>query len=302
MNFFKIFIIYSIVILNLSAFLFANTTNSAVFLRINSSARTAALGGVGNAIFGDVSNTEQNPASLFWLQTKQVMFSHNEWFEGIRSEYVTFALPLNYEYTYMFGVSVKYLYMNDMTKRDEQGNDLGTFGASDSVYTVSVAKKIYDKMAIGVNLKFITQSIDVESGSAFAGDLGFLYNTESAISFALAIRNLGSKLKIYQEEAPLPLTYSVGAAYYVQETLNVGVDIDVETNCDPVYKLGGEYMISPNFDIRAGYVITTEDYDNLGVTAGFGFNLNYKLYLDYAYVPFGELQDTHRISLKYLFE
>src|SRR5574344_90973 len=91
---FKIIMILIFVFL-FNTYLFAEKkTNSAVFLRITSSARISAMGGVGNAIFGDVSNTEINPANMHWITNKQIVFSHNEWFEDIRSEYLAYAFPV----------------------------------------------------------------------------------------------------------------------------------------------------------------------------------------------------------------
>jgi hypothetical protein len=54
-------------------------------------------------------------------------------------------------------------------------------------------------------------------------------------------------------------------------------------------------------DLRAGYFYTKEDYAANGLTLGFGLNFKYKWFLDYAFVPFGDLGNTHRVSLKYNF-
>jgi opacity protein-like surface antigen len=156
-------------------------------------------------------------------------------------------------------------------------------------------------LSLGVNLKFIKQSIDSESGSSFAGDIGLLYMTPNYFTIGLAIRNIGNGLAIYEESFPLPLTYSIGIGYYSQEHFNLGFDIDKERDSDLVYKLGIEYFLYENLDLRAGYMYSSDDYDNIGVTVGFGFNIAETWFLDYAYVPFDDLSDAHRFSLKYTF-
>jgi hypothetical protein len=275
------------------------TTNSAVFLRIHSSARTAAIGGTGNAIFGDVSNTEINPANMYWITNKQLFFSHNEWFEGIRSEYFAYALPLNN--SVVIALSGKILSIDDIKRTDDSGNYLGDFGARDSVYTFSVAKKFFNRLSIGMNLKTIEQKIDNEKGNSLATDFGVLYNTTRFFTFAAGVRNIGGDLAIYEEGFPLPLTYTMGLSYYSQGKYHIAFDTEKEINCEPVFRFGMEYFVMERLDIRAGYIYTKEDYETSGISLGFGINLQYRLFLDYAYVPFGDLGDTHRISLKYNF-
>ena len=286
-------------LLYLNVLAFAGTTNSAVFLRIVSSARTAGIGGVGTAISGDVSNIEQNPASLYWVDKKQIVLAHNEWFEGIRSEYMAYSYPISE--SAVLAISGKYLYIDDMNRTDSSGNSTGKFSSNDSVYSLTFTKRFGYNFAVGANAKIIQQAIDTTSGSAFAGDIGFLYNTTGNMTFAGAIKNMGDKLAIYKEGFPLPLTYTFGVAYYVKHGFNLGLDIDQEVNCDPVYKAGFEYFLSQNIDLRLGYSLTSETYANPGITAGLGFNISQKLFIDYAYVPFGDLGDTHRFSLRYNF-
>jgi opacity protein-like surface antigen len=127
-----------------------------------------------------------------------------------------------------------------------------------------------------------------------------LYNTNKNLTFAGAVRNMGNNLAIYKEAFPLPLTYSCGVSYYFKQ-LNIGLDFDQEINCDAVYKTGFEYSLSKNVDLRAGYIYSAETYANPGITAGLGFNVSARLYIDYAFVPYGDLGDTHRFSLKYNF-
>jgi len=289
------FVLISIVI-NTSVYA---ATNSAVFLRINSSARTAALGGLGTAIYGDVSNTEQNPASLYWIDQREIVVSHNEWFEGIRSEYMAYAYPFRDDL--IFAVSGKYLYIDGMNKTDSSGNLLGKFSSNDSVYTITLTKRLNDNIGIGASTKFIKQVIDSSGGSVVAGDVGVIYNVEDRMSFGAAIRNVGDSLAIHKEAFPLPLTYSVGSAYYFDSNLNLGLDIDKEINCDTIYKFGADYFLLENINLRLGYSHTSATYANPGITFGLGFNMSYKVYIDYAFVPYGDLGDTHRFSLKYVF-
>ncbi|MFC1485172.1 PorV/PorQ family protein [bacterium] len=293
----KIFL-FSFLLIFLANFLWSSSSSSAVFLRINPSARTAGMGGVSVSLEGDVTNIETNPASLIWVKKRQIVLAHNEWFEDIRSEYLALAYPITESALLAF--SGRYLYVDDLVRRDAMGNKLGSFTASDSVYTFSFAK-ILENLCIGINGKFIKQEIDNKSGTSIAGDLGVLYIFNEQVNAGACIKNIGNKLKIYKEAFPLPLTYSVGIGIVPYENVLVGFDIEKERNCEALFKVGGEYLFSPFLILRAGYVSSKDEYASSGVSAGLGIDINSTLYLDYAYVPYGDLGNTHRVSLKYEF-
>lgn len=67
------------------------------------------------------------------------------------------------------------------------------------------------------------------------------------------------------------------------------------------FGLGAEYLYQFSerfsFSPRVGYKSEDSELDGTnGVTAGFGFGYNNAM-LDYAWTPYGELGDTHKISL-----
>jgi hypothetical protein len=62
--------------------------------------------------------------------------------------------------------------------------------------------------------------------------------------------------------------------------------------------VGLEYWVSKNFALRAGYdTANISDIESFtGVSAGMGFKVA-GIGLNYAWMPYGILGDTHRISL-----
>ena len=62
---------------------------------------------------------------------------------------------------------------------------------------------------------------------------------------------------------------------------------------------GAEYWIMEDIAMRAGY--TSEIDEGLGITGGLGVGFG-NLRLDYVYIPYSDLGDTHRISLAMGFE
>lgn len=297
----KILSLFLVIFLMSFSNLFAKT-NSAVFLRINPSARISAMGGAGTAAFGDVSNIEVNPAALLWVEDAQIYFSHNKWFQDISMNYAAYAKPLGNARLWIVAVSAKQLSVDGLTERNEDGKKLGTFDASDTAYTLTATRKFSRSLAAGVTAKAITQEIYKESGSAYAGDAGVLWNINRFWNVGAAVRNVGNDLRVYKKAFQLPMTYSVGAGFHSPSKYHLGLDIEKEINCDPIYRTGIEYFVGGNFDIRAGYMYTADDYASDGFTLGFGFSAFYQIFIDYAFVPFGDLGDTHRVSLKYVFD
>ncbi|HEY5039748.1 MAG TPA: hypothetical protein VIJ93_11800, partial [bacterium] len=67
--------------------------------------------------------------------------------------------------------------------------------------------------------------------------------------------------------------------------------------------IGAEYAFQSRYFLRAGYQLSDQNNEIQGLqgfTAGVGIRLG-DLQLDYAYLPYGDLGTSHRISLSYLF-
>lgn len=63
---------------------------------------------------------------------------------------------------------------------------------------------------------------------------------------------------------------------------------------DTYFCAGAEFHLGDLVVLRGGY--TSGQDTGEGYTAGVGFNTS-RLSVDYAYVPYGDLGDTHRVSL-----
>ncbi len=99
---------------------------------------------------------------------------------------------------------------------------------------------------------------------------------------------------------PLPSTFKVGVALKLKN-LTLAVDLakpwDIEHWDIEYYCLGAEWWIGNILASRAGYKATQT---MATMTGGIGLKFE-KTTLDYAYIPYGEIGSTHRISLKITF-
>lgn len=297
--------IMSMVIL-LTQLIFAKT-NAASFLKIKASAKQVAMGGVSCGFSDDISCLETNPAGLAHLgydEGNQLMLAHNEWFEGIRSEYAGYAHHVGERS--VLTSSLKYVFMDDMIRRNDVGTEQGTFGANYGAITAGLAHEFdgfwlgltqVEHFAVGVQAKGITESIDDKRAMSYAMDAGVFYRGE-IIRLGASIQNLGTTMKLNIDEFALPTTMTVGGSIGLFETSRVGVDVEQELGHSMMIRSGGEYCLGKNIALRGGYAYTTEKRADSGISAGLGWKIGC-MTIDYAFVPFGDLGDTHRMSLSF---
>ncbi|MBI4064737.1 MAG: hypothetical protein HY401_10630, partial [Elusimicrobia bacterium] len=101
------------------------------------------------------------------------------------------------------------------------------------------------------------------------------------------------------EETRLPLTLASGLAWHGFAGVALAADFkyrvyDQKTN----WALGTEYGVASVLTVRGGYALADSRSRNSLAGLGGGFGLRFSTYkLDYAITPFGELGNTHRLSL-----
>ena len=141
------------------------------------------------------------------------------------------------------------------------------------------------------------------------------------------MQNFGTPVKFINESYPLPLTFNTGISFMplAAYSLPLGVSLDMSFPNDNTasWRVGTEYIAGQLISLRLGYnsqsdltkdIITGSSFSkidsNINLITGFvaGFGINIPLHrgysgvtngisLDYAFVPYGELGETHRMSL-----
>ncbi|MEA2081961.1 MAG: PorV/PorQ family protein [Elusimicrobiota bacterium] len=284
----------------LPALVFADDgTSGAQFLQIGVGSRASAMGEAFAGIDKDIDSVYWNPAGLNGIDSMQGSFSHAVWLQETSCEHISVVRPVS---NAVMGLSLDYTASASMKKYNNSGTLTGSFDSSDMVMTLSAAKNIR-YIPLGVNLKFISSSIESESASAIALDIGTMYRImEGKLNLGLAIQNIGTEMKFIAEADPLPLNIKYGAAYKVNSSLTAVLDINVPNDNDVRANMGVEYaqVFSDKLTsfYRMGYRTDTDGLDNnlAGFSAGIG--IDFKSYqFSYAWTPYGDLGTTHRISL-----
>jgi len=287
-------------------------TTGATFLKIEAGARPVAMGGAFVAVADDANTTYWNPAGLATLTGREITAMHNEWLEDIRYEFLGYAQPIeSAKGSQGFGVSAMCLYTSGMESRTtETLEPEGTFGAYDIAVAGAYGLRVSEVVSIGANLKVIHQRIEDEIAWSGAIDLGLLYiqpKGRGGIRLGLVVQNIGPGIKFIEESDPLPLNIRAGIAKILElesigSKITLAADINAPIDNVPNGHFGVEFVYERMKDIRlagrVGYKTNTiKDLNILsGLSTGLGFVWK-RIGVDYVWVPYGDLGNTHRISL-----
>jgi len=287
-------------------------TATAAFLRLEQGARPIGMGGAFVGISDSVDGLYYNPAGLAQLTGKEVSFTYSSMYQDISSSFLSFAIPT--EKIGSFGIGITYLTVDKIEKTNSVGSSLGNINVYNLAAAVYYAKKL-NIISLGGGVKFIQQDYDTAKGTGIAVDIGGLVSIiEDKLSLGLSAVNIGPKTKIGDEKNKLPLNIRGGIGFNPKKSLTFGVDLEKPNDADNKFHIGCEYAFSSLMAVRVGYE-TMKDVGG-GLTAGvgikselgvggeesfFGNSVSKKNLMifrfDYAYVSYGDLEATHRISV-----
>ena len=275
------------------------------FLKIDPSARSTAMGGAFVGLSNDETALYYNPAGLVQIDTKRFFTTYNNYITDIQSGFLGYVHPYN-ENTRL-GISICYFNYGSFDRTDGDGNNLGTFGASDFALALSVARSVGSQFNVGVTGKFIYEKLEDFSSDALAFDVGVLYLLrDGRTRIGAAGQNIGAQLKGATEshKDPLPTSVKLGISHRMRELpLTVALDAAKPVDNDVFFSLGGEFTALEPLYLRLGWSSfgknykTDSDKDNLaGFAAGFG--VTWKVYhFDYAFSSYADLGGVHKISI-----
>ena len=279
-------------------------TFTGAFLKMGSSARAAAMGEAYSSLCEDVSAVYYNPAGLNYSGDFGFSFMHAVLFEGVSYEWAGLSMSLGS--MGKVGAGVQYVSYGSLPGADDTGFDTGSFNPNDLSISLSYAASVAG-FDLGITGKYISMTIK-QSATTFAFDGGIIKKLnlfETDISVSLTGRNFGLPVRFGSISEILPPSVNIGIALVPSKDLILSGEICLPWDNQLFFMAGAEYSFGAAgdliFKLRAGYNTRSAQAGELGgLTAGLGIGRG-EYFLDYAFIPLGNLGYTHRLSLSLRF-
>ncbi len=215
------------------------------------------------------------------------------------------------------GLGALYRYESGLEKYDIYGDSAGGFEAYDAAFIGSYGAR-FESLDAGLAVKYIRSKLYDRSAGSAALDLGVIIKgvENGGTDLAFFARNFGQTLKLGSESAPLPFEFGGALNWRLIPRLNFFIDGHLPSDHSPYVITAGEYAIpfaaAPKVSavthgsgaVRSGLFLrggmnfkNKEDLGWMGAfSAGFGVKF-WETSFDYAFVPYGDLGVTHRLTL-----
>ncbi len=297
-------------------------TSAANWLKIESGARGISMGGSQVASGRGISGAYYNPASIAFIKGSETYFSKSAYLAGITHNtigYGTRLTPTDY-----FGLHLFYLDSGEMEVTTVPSpNGTGEyFNVLDLSLRLIYGKQLTDRLRIGGVIKYIREQIYTTHMQSFVFDLGSNFNTGIyGIILGMSVSNFGPDVQFTGEglEVPVADTTDISGMlskitkkFSVPLIFRLGIQKDVfgsdeksgsrlTVSADAINPidytmyagLGVEYSWRDMAFFRAG---THLFHDTAGLSLGGG--LRWKIIaVDYAYVNYGILEETHQFGI-----
>jgi hypothetical protein len=224
-------------------------TTAVPFLRISPDARAGGMGDLGIATSPDANSAFWNLAKTPFAKSQYgVGLTYTPWLKdlGLNDVYLM-ALSGYYKLNDegALSASIRYFSLGNIQFTDINAIDNGTFRPREFGVDFGYSRKLSDKMALGIALRYISSNLTgnmtqgstaYKPGSAVAGDISFFYTgaNESGQGFnaGATITNLGTKIG-YTNDATqkdyIPANLGLGASYTAvfdeSNKISFGLDI-----------------------------------------------------------------------------
>lgn len=306
-----------IFILTVFSEMFAQTkvgTTAANFLTIPVGPRATAMGGAFSAVANDATTSYWNSAGLSRLNKTELNVTTAEWLVGTRINWIGLAYKLDDDNAFAVSINQLDYGEEDITTPEQPQGTGAKWSANDLAVGLSYARNLTDRFSIGGSVKYITQKIWNESASAFALDIGLLFQTEiEGLKLGANISNFGTEMKLDGKDLkrpidvdpsnsgnnpnisgsldtdywPLPLVFTVGLSYQFLSLedykLLLTSDAVIPNNQSTFGNLGVELDWNSMLFLRAGYNgLLKEKNDKLftiksmdGFSAGIGLQYDF---------------------------
>jgi len=298
-------------------------TSAANWLKLESGARGIGMGGSQTASGIGVSAIPYNPASVTFLnQEQEVYYSKVNYLAGISHNTIAYGRKMtfsDYLGIHLFYLDSGPIGVTTIWEPDGTGED---YHVRNYALRLVYARLLTDRLRIGGCIKYIREDIYTMSMQSFLIDIGSNFNTGLyGLMLGMSVSNFGPDVQFHGEglevqvpdtidvekrllrktkKFPVPLMFRLGLKkdiFGVEEDAvhRLTFSMDGINPIDYVlyWSIGTEYAWRGLAFVRAG---THIGHDTAGLSLGGG--LKWKMIaVDYAYVNYGILEETHQFGI-----
>tara|TARA_A100001037_G_scaffold293918_1_gene311069 strand:- start:91 stop:1089 length:999 start_codon:yes stop_codon:yes gene_type:complete len=282
------------------------------FLKINVDAKSAAMGNASASLgLGDASSVFANPSAITGVENMDIYAGNVAYVAEIG--YNAFSLVKNLGALGVVAVSVASLDMGDIPEtinapvgdRTEYSITGKNYTGGNTAAGLTLARSVSDKLSVGMNVRYIQETIDDLSMSNVSFDFGTTFYTGyKSLRLGMTFKNIGGDVQLagwdeaFQTEpvdVRMPVDFKVGMAmeFLPGENLTVAVDASHPNDSPEKIHIGTQYNFNDMLFLRGGYKI---GYDEDTLTFGVGISYS-MINASFSQVTMGRLGNVSMMSL-----
>jgi len=240
-----------------------------------SNARALGFGSANVAIADDPLGVMWNPAGLSFMNQNELRFENARLFGETSLNSFGFAVPGSRWPS--LGVSMVSLSSGEFERTNDVNDPLGSFKEGETAWLLSASKAFTPKLAIGMNVKLVQQTVESFSANGTGVDLGALYQVTPGLKLGASMMNVGGPtLQLRDVAESYPSQFRGGAALgLLQGRGLIALQLDHADGLGTQFHAGAEYWILSGMGLRMGW---SPD----GASGGFTYKFAPRYTIDYA--------------------
>lgn len=280
------------------------------FLRVNQSARAAALGGSFVQMSEDPSALFFNPASITTVANGRTSLTFQKHLLDINSGLASYIGKAG---TGSWAAAVSYASFGTFNETNAAGVKTGrTISAANVSIGGVYSNSIDTNFHYGVGLNYVQATLADASASAITLNAGLLYQIPKArTNIGLSILHLGAQLSKINVSEPLPVDVRLGVNHRLRGLplmVNLSFNRLAEDQQSVLerfknFSIGGELYLGKVLEVRLGYDNTVRNataFDTQARLAGLSLGAGAKIKeitIDYAMSSLSSAGSLHRFSV-----
>lgn len=229
------------------------------FLRLPTSAHTAALGGENVSLTDDdASMVFQNPSLLYYVSDRTLGLNMMTYMQGSVTGSASYSQLIGERGSW--GLQGRFINYGEMKQTTVNNEQTGTFHANDFALGGTYAYGLTEHISGGITAKIVASYIGQYNAMGAAVDLGLNYfDEDNGWSLGAVARNLGGQLKAYEDDFErMPLDVQLGVTKRLASSpLRFSATLtrlnDWEYGIGKHLVLGADLLLSDQFYVAAGY-------------------------------------------------